>query len=94
MSNDDSNPFDSGAGVRRLSRAAARGLGLGLASDAEDAVPARALDVDVEQVEEPADRVVHEVVAAGASRIAVVRAIRDAGDPEFIARTLRSALPS
>jgi len=36
---------------------------------------------------------VAEVVAAGARRIAVVRAIRDAADPESVARTLRSALP-
>lgn len=36
---------------------------------------------------------VHEVVAAGATRIAVVRAIRDAADPSAAARALRSALP-
>jgi thiamine-phosphate pyrophosphorylase len=35
---------------------------------------------------------VTEVVAAGASRIAVVRAIGDAPDPEAVARTLRDAL--
>ena len=35
---------------------------------------------------------VDEVVAAGASRIVVVRAIRDAADPEAAARELRSAL--
>jgi thiamine-phosphate pyrophosphorylase len=35
-----------------------------------------------------------EVVAAGASRVAVVRAIRDAGDPEAAARGLRAALPA
>jgi thiamine-phosphate pyrophosphorylase len=39
------------------------------------------------------ERNVAEVVAAGARRIAVVRAIRDAADPESVARTLRSALP-
>ena len=36
---------------------------------------------------------VGEVVAAGAKRIVVVRAIRDAADPEAAARTLRAALP-
>jgi thiamine-phosphate pyrophosphorylase len=36
---------------------------------------------------------VQEVVAAGASRIAVVRAIGDAEDPERAARELRAALP-
>jgi thiamine-phosphate pyrophosphorylase len=36
---------------------------------------------------------VEEVVAAGAERIAVVRAICDAPDPEAAARELRSALP-
>ena len=36
---------------------------------------------------------VEEVVAAGAARIAVVRAIADARDPETAARELRSALP-
>ena len=36
---------------------------------------------------------VNEVVAAGAARIAVVRAIRDAADPGAAARALRSALP-
>ncbi|HWM13610.1 MAG TPA: thiamine phosphate synthase [Gaiellaceae bacterium] len=36
---------------------------------------------------------VAEVVAAGARRIAVVRAIGDAGDPEAAARELREALP-
>jgi thiamine-phosphate pyrophosphorylase len=36
---------------------------------------------------------VGEVVAAGATRIVVVRAIRDAGDPEAAARALRAALP-
>jgi thiamine-phosphate pyrophosphorylase len=36
---------------------------------------------------------VGEVVAAGARRIVVLRAIRDAGDPEAAARRLRSALP-
>jgi thiamine-phosphate pyrophosphorylase len=35
---------------------------------------------------------VAEVVAAGASRVAVVRAIRDAADPEAAARKLRAAL--
>ena len=35
---------------------------------------------------------VHEVVAAGASRAVVVRAIRDAEDPEAAARELREAL--
>jgi thiamine-phosphate pyrophosphorylase len=35
---------------------------------------------------------VGEVVAAGASRIVVVRAIRDAADPEVAARELREAL--
>ena len=35
---------------------------------------------------------VAEVVAAGARRIVVVRAIRDAGDPEIAARELRAAL--
>jgi thiamine-phosphate pyrophosphorylase len=34
-----------------------------------------------------------DVVAAGATRIAVVRAIGDAADPERAARTLREALP-
>jgi thiamine-phosphate pyrophosphorylase len=34
-----------------------------------------------------------EVVAAGAERIVVVRAIRDASDPEAAARALRAALP-
>ena len=36
---------------------------------------------------------VAEVVAAGATRIAVVRAIGDAPDPEGAARSLRAALP-
>ncbi|HET9545568.1 MAG TPA: thiamine phosphate synthase [Gaiellaceae bacterium] len=36
---------------------------------------------------------VDEVLAAGAARIAVVRAIADAPDPETAARELRSALP-
>jgi thiamine-phosphate pyrophosphorylase len=36
---------------------------------------------------------VADVVAAGARRIAVVRAIGDAADPEKAARTLRDALP-
>ena len=36
---------------------------------------------------------VADVVAAGATRIAVVRAIGDADDPERAARTLREALP-
>ena len=36
---------------------------------------------------------VGEVVAAGARRIVVVRAIRDADDPESTARALRTALP-
>jgi thiamine-phosphate pyrophosphorylase len=35
---------------------------------------------------------VHEVVERGATRIVVVRAITDAGDPEAAARTLRAAL--
>jgi thiamine-phosphate pyrophosphorylase len=34
-----------------------------------------------------------EVVAAGARRIVVLRAIRDAGDPEAAAAALRAALP-
>jgi thiamine-phosphate pyrophosphorylase len=37
---------------------------------------------------------VGEVVAAGARRVVVVRAIRDADDPEAAARALRSALPA
>ena len=37
---------------------------------------------------------VEEVVAAGAKRIAVVRAIGDAADPERAARELRAALPA
>ena len=36
---------------------------------------------------------VGEVVAAGAGRIVVLRAIRDASDPEAAARRLRNALP-
>jgi thiamine-phosphate pyrophosphorylase len=36
---------------------------------------------------------VSEVVAAGAKRIVVVRAVRDAEDPERAARALRDALP-
>jgi thiamine-phosphate pyrophosphorylase len=36
---------------------------------------------------------VAELVRAGATRIAVVRAIGDAADPESVARTLRGALP-
>jgi thiamine-phosphate pyrophosphorylase len=36
---------------------------------------------------------VAEVVAAGARRIVVVRAIRDAADPEAAAAALRAALP-
>ena len=36
---------------------------------------------------------VSEVVAAGATRIVVVRAVRDAADPEVAARDLRAALP-
>jgi thiamine-phosphate pyrophosphorylase len=36
---------------------------------------------------------VGEVIAAGARRIVVVRAIRDADDPEGAARALRAALP-
>ena len=36
---------------------------------------------------------VGEVVAAGARRIVVLRAIRDAGDPEAAAAALRAALP-
>jgi thiamine-phosphate pyrophosphorylase len=39
------------------------------------------------------ERNVADVVAAGATRIAVVRAIGDAVDPEEAARTLREALP-
>jgi thiamine monophosphate synthase len=35
---------------------------------------------------------VHDVVAAGARRIAVVRAIGDAPDPEAAAKKLREAL--
>ena len=35
---------------------------------------------------------VAEVVAAGARRVAVIRAVRDAEDPELAARTLRAAL--
>jgi thiamine-phosphate pyrophosphorylase len=35
---------------------------------------------------------VNQVVAAGASRIVVVRAIREAADPEHAARELRAAL--
>lgn len=35
---------------------------------------------------------VHAVVAAGATRVVVVRAILDAADPEAAARTLRAAL--
>jgi thiamine-phosphate pyrophosphorylase len=38
------------------------------------------------------ERNVHEVVAAGARRIVVVRAIRDAADPEAAAAALRAAL--
>jgi thiamine-phosphate pyrophosphorylase len=37
---------------------------------------------------------VGEVVAAGAERIVVVRAIRDAAEPEAAARRLRAALPA
>jgi thiamine-phosphate pyrophosphorylase len=37
---------------------------------------------------------VGDIVAAGATRIAVVRAIGDADDPERAARTLRTALPT
>ncbi|MBA2524096.1 MAG: thiamine phosphate synthase, partial [Solirubrobacterales bacterium] len=37
---------------------------------------------------------VGEVTAAGAGRIVVVRAIRDATDPEATARNLRAALPA
>jgi thiamine-phosphate pyrophosphorylase len=37
---------------------------------------------------------VDDVVAAGANGVAVVRAIRDAGDPEDAARELRAALPA
>ncbi|HEX5469666.1 MAG TPA: thiamine phosphate synthase [Gaiellaceae bacterium] len=36
---------------------------------------------------------IDEVVAAGASRVAVVRAIVEADDPEAVARSLRAALP-
>jgi len=36
---------------------------------------------------------VPEVVAAGATRVAVVRAIVEADDPERAARELRAALP-
>ena len=36
---------------------------------------------------------VGEVVEAGARRVVVVRAIRDAADPERAARSLREALP-
>ncbi|MBW3592646.1 MAG: thiamine phosphate synthase, partial [Actinobacteria bacterium] len=36
---------------------------------------------------------VEDVVAAGARRIAVVRAIVDSDDPEAAARELRAALP-
>ncbi|MFN8149706.1 MAG: thiamine phosphate synthase [Solirubrobacterales bacterium] len=35
-----------------------------------------------------------EVAAAGASRVVVVRALRDAPDPEAVARELRAALPT
>jgi thiamine-phosphate pyrophosphorylase len=38
-------------------------------------------------------RTAAEVVAAGAERLAVVRAIRDAADPAAAARALRAALP-
>ena len=37
---------------------------------------------------------VGEIVAAGASRIAVVRAIRDADDPRAASARLRAALPA
>jgi thiamine-phosphate pyrophosphorylase len=37
---------------------------------------------------------VSDVVAAGARRIVVVRAIRDAGDPERAATELRASLPA
>jgi thiamine-phosphate pyrophosphorylase len=39
------------------------------------------------------EQTVEDVVAAGAERIAVVRAIRDAPDPEATARALRRRLP-
>ena len=39
-------------------------------------------------------RTAGDVVAAGAERLAVVRAIRDAGDPERAARRLRALLPA
>ena len=39
------------------------------------------------------ERTAADVVAAGAERLAVVRAIRDAGDPAAAARALRAALP-
>jgi len=34
-----------------------------------------------------------EVVAAGATRLCILRAIRDAGDPEAVSRALRALLP-
>ena len=34
-----------------------------------------------------------EVVAAGATRLCILRALRDAGDPEAVARALRALLP-
>ena len=37
---------------------------------------------------------VAEVVGAGARRVVVVRAIRDAADPQAAARSLRDALPA
>jgi thiamine-phosphate pyrophosphorylase len=68
-------------------KAGRRATGLGLIELAarEATIPWFAIGgIDVDNVA--------DVAAAGASRVVVVRAIRDAGDPENAARTLRRAL--
>jgi thiamine-phosphate pyrophosphorylase len=65
----------------------ATGLGLIERAAREASIPWFAIGgIDVDNVE--------EVAAAGASRIVVVRAIRDAEDPEAAARSLRAVLTS
>jgi thiamine-phosphate pyrophosphorylase len=64
----------------------ATGLGLVKLATREATIPWFAIGgIDVENVS--------QVVSAGAERVVVVRAIRDAADPEAAAHALRAALP-
>jgi thiamine-phosphate pyrophosphorylase len=65
--------------------------GIGLIAHAARTAPAEAPWFAIGGIDEGN---VAEVVAAGARRVVVVRAIRDADDPEAAARDLRSALES